>query len=53
MQTRYFLEMVFYFGLVVFFQYRLLVFTEAWNQMLLGFLEMHAVTTEYYDLPEE
>jgi len=37
MQTRYFLEMLFYFLLVLLFQYRLLNFTNAWNDTLASF----------------
>ena len=31
MQTRFFLEMLFYFALVLWFQVRLLKFTDTWN----------------------
>ena len=34
MQIRYFLEILFFFTLTVFFQYKLIVFTQAWNAAL-------------------
>ena len=31
MQTRYFLEILFFLTLTLYFQYKLIVFTQAWN----------------------